>query len=51
MTALILSHAIAFGAGVILGVGGIYALAQFLCPIRRRARMQRDQHATTQRTP
>ena len=53
MIALALSHAIAFAAGAITGSVGLYALAAFLCPMRRLARMQRahrpDTGTTTRR--
>ncbi|XAI95582.1 hypothetical protein [Nostoc phage Nsp-JY21] len=45
MIALILSHIIAFVAGTVIGIAGLYALAAFLCPTRRLARIQRANRA------
>lgn len=45
MIALAITHTIAFVAGAVTGIAGLYALAAFLCPTRRLARMQRDHRA------
>ena len=47
MIALAITHTIAFVAGAVIGIAGLYALAAFLCPTRRLARMQRDNRPDT----